>query len=188
MPLARLPASFDHPDWLFELKYDGFRALAYIEAGRVRLVSRKENTYKSFAGLCASIAEELGNREAVLDGEIVYLDDAGLPRFYELLRRRGPQRFAAFDVLWLDGRDLRGLPLISRKAMLRELLPAQSRTLLYCDHVESKGTALYNVACRMGPGRNRSKANERPVHSQRDYLGEDQESGVFTGGGPAGVV
>jgi ATP-dependent DNA ligase len=89
MPLARLHAPFDHPDWLFELKYDGFRGLAYIEAGGPRLVSRKGNTYKSFGGLCASIAAELGQRSAVLGGEIVYLDGDGRPQFYSLLRRRG---------------------------------------------------------------------------------------------------
>ena len=74
MPLARLHAPFDHPDWLFELKYDSFRALTYCDRGQVRVVSRKENTYESFAGLRDSMAEALGDREAVLDGEIVYLD------------------------------------------------------------------------------------------------------------------
>ena len=65
MPLARLHAPFDHPAWLFELKFDGFRALAYVDHGRVRLVSRKGNAYKSFSGLCDSIAFELAGREAV---------------------------------------------------------------------------------------------------------------------------
>src|SRR5947207_14740620 len=102
MPLARLHAPFDHPEWLFELKSDGFRGLAYFEAGKLRLVSRKGNTYEAFPGLCASLAAELGECAAMLDGEIVYLDGDGWPQFYSLLRRRGPQRFIAFDLLWLD--------------------------------------------------------------------------------------
>lgn len=146
MPLARLPVPFDHPDWLFELKYDGFRGLAYIEGGRARLVSRKENTYKSFPGLCASIAAELGKREAVLDGEIVYLDDAGRPQFYSLLRRRGPQRFVAFDLLWRDGRDLRMRPLLERKRCLRELIGSDS-SVVYVDHIDGAGVDFYRLAC-----------------------------------------
>jgi bifunctional non-homologous end joining protein LigD len=67
----QLRAPFDHPDWLFEVKYDGFRALAYLEGGSVRLVSRKGNTYRSFPALCQSLAVCLSVNDAVLDGEIV---------------------------------------------------------------------------------------------------------------------
>ena len=66
MPLARLRAPFDHPDWVFELKYDGFRALAYIDAGQCKLVSRKRNQFKRFQSLCAIIAETITGA-AVLD-------------------------------------------------------------------------------------------------------------------------
>ncbi|HWQ52963.1 MAG TPA: hypothetical protein VN442_04710 [Bryobacteraceae bacterium] len=68
MPLARLPAPFDHPSWIYELKYDGFRALAYIEDGRARLVSRNENVFRSFPELNTAIGPALGVRDAVLDG------------------------------------------------------------------------------------------------------------------------
>lgn len=87
MPLARLAVPFDHPDWIFEVKYDGFRALAYIDGGRCELVSRNGNAYKSFGALCTEIAAAIPRR-AVLDGEIVHLDAAGRPEFYALLRRR----------------------------------------------------------------------------------------------------
>jgi bifunctional non-homologous end joining protein LigD len=146
MPLARLPVPFDHPDWLFELKYDGFRALAYVDHGQVRMVSLKRNIYKSFSGLCNGIASELAERTAVLDGEIVYLDGDGRPQFYSLLRRRGPQQFAAFDLLWLDGRDLRMLPLVERKRRLRGILHG-SNCLLYVDHLERTGSDFHRVAC-----------------------------------------
>ena len=84
---------------------DGFRALAYIDEGQCQLVSRKGNIYNSFAPLCSTLAG-LG-RQAILDGEIACLDSCGKPQFYDLLRRRGDPIFYAFDVLWLDGEDLR---------------------------------------------------------------------------------
>ena len=70
MPLAVLPQPFSHPDWIFELKYDGFRALAHIDNG-VELISRKGIVYKSFGNLCRQIFECLKVDDAVLDGEIV---------------------------------------------------------------------------------------------------------------------
>src|ERR1700722_13864607 len=76
MTRARRAQPFDHPDWIFELKHDGFRCLAYIADGACQLISRRRNTYKSFATLRDSLAK-LPVKTAVLDGEIVYLDRAG---------------------------------------------------------------------------------------------------------------
>jgi ATP-dependent DNA ligase len=76
MPLAVAPGPFDSPDWIFEVKYDGFRALAYASGGTVHLVSRKANVYKSFGSLCSHLASVLP-AETVLDGEIVCLDGTG---------------------------------------------------------------------------------------------------------------
>ncbi len=73
MTLSRIPAAFDHPDFLFELKHDGFRSLAYISDGHCELVSRKRNHYKSFHSLKAALAD-LKVTDAILDGEIVCLD------------------------------------------------------------------------------------------------------------------
>ncbi len=142
MPLARLPAPFDHPDWIYELKYDGFRALAYVEDGRVRLVSRNGSTFKSFPELTAAIGPALGVRDAVLDGEIVHLGNDGKPEFYSLMRRRCPQYFFAFDLLWLDGRDLRALPLLERKRLLGGVVPQAACPVLYVDHVAERGVDL----------------------------------------------
>src|SRR5215471_21335128 len=89
MGLARRPQPFDHPDWLYEIKFDGFRALAYVEGGKCRLVSRRRHEYKSFHELCASIATHLRGNEAVLDGEIVCLDEYGRSRFRNSIIRRG---------------------------------------------------------------------------------------------------
>jgi bifunctional non-homologous end joining protein LigD len=100
--LTKSLAPFDDPDWLFELKHDGFRSLAYVEDGRCRLVSRHRNVYKSFENLRETLAK-LKAESAILDGEIVCLDENGCSQFKELLYRRGRAVFFAFDLLWLDG-------------------------------------------------------------------------------------
>ena len=101
--LVRIPEPFDHGDFIFELKHDGFRAVAHITPKDTQLVSRRGNIYKSFRPLSASLREL--NCDAILDGEIVVLDETGKPQFYELLRRRGEPVFYAFDCLMLNGRD-----------------------------------------------------------------------------------
>jgi bifunctional non-homologous end joining protein LigD len=148
MPLKQFAEPFDHPDWLFENKYDGFRALAYVEDRHVRLVSRKSNVYKSFPALCEAMAVALAVENAILDGEIVYLDASGKPQFISLLRRQSPQSFVAFDLLWLNGKDLRKLPLVERKRILRTVVPHGS-PVLYADYVFGTGTELFRVVCDM---------------------------------------
>jgi bifunctional non-homologous end joining protein LigD len=96
--LARSLAAFNDPDWLFELKHDGFRSLAYIENGQCRLVSRYRNTYKSFETLSHDLAR-LRVENAILDVEIVCLDSNGHGQFKELLYRRGRTVFFAFDLV-----------------------------------------------------------------------------------------
>ena len=127
---------------------DGFRALAHVGPDETRLVSRKGNVYKSFSGLCAAIHANL-DREAVLDGEIVILDSTGRPKFYELLRRRGRGEpvLYVFDLLWLDGQDLRQLPLPERKRLLRSIIPEESSVLLYASHIERNGVEFFRLTC-----------------------------------------
>ena len=144
LSLRREP--FDHPDWLFELKYDGFRALAVIQAGCCHLVSRNGHVCKSFPGLRASLAQL--KHEATLDGEIVCLDDEGRPQFDQLFRRRDEPYFCAFDLPCLEGQDLRCLPLIERKRLLRNVVPRSDSRLLYVNHIESKGVELFREVCR----------------------------------------
>jgi bifunctional non-homologous end joining protein LigD len=146
MPLARLYAPFEHPDWIFEPKLDGFRAVAYVEDGICRLVSRNRNTFKTFDSLSQTIAVDLSGRTAILDGEIVRPGPDGRPLFYALMRRRGPFCYYAFDLLWLDGSDLRDQPLLERKALLRSLLQHPARAVLYVEHV-TNGTDLFRVIC-----------------------------------------
>jgi bifunctional non-homologous end joining protein LigD len=84
---------------------------------------------------------------AILDGEIVHLGPDGKPQFLPLLRRRAPQYFYAFDLLWLNGRDLRGLPLLERKGVLRQVVPQVGCRVLYVDHVAGRGVDLFRAVC-----------------------------------------
>ncbi len=144
--LSRAPEPFSHPDWIFEIKWDGFRAVAHIEHGRCRLISRNGNEFKSFRSLGESLGSEL-KHSTVLDGEIVCLGADGKSRFYDLLFRRGEPRFVAFDLLHCDGQDLKYSPLIERKQRLRAVLPKESNGVLFCDHVEHHGESLFRLAC-----------------------------------------
>jgi ATP-dependent DNA ligase len=90
----------------------------------------------------------LGRRDAILDGEIVALDAAGRAQFNRLLYRRAEPHFYAFDCMWLDGRDLRSLPLAERKTILRTLVPPQPARLLYVGHIDQCGVALFQEVCR----------------------------------------
>jgi bifunctional non-homologous end joining protein LigD len=84
----------------------------------------------------------------VVDGEIVCLDASGRSQFHELMYRRGSPFFYAFDLLWLNGKELRGLPLVDRKTRLRKLIGRRSGSrLLYLDHVEENGCGLFQKAC-----------------------------------------
>jgi bifunctional non-homologous end joining protein LigD len=144
--LVRLADAFDHDEFIFELKMDGFRALAFAGQDQTRLVSRRGDVYKRFIGLAAAIHMEL-DCEVVLDGEIVCLDPTGRPQFYDLLRRRNEPVFYAFDLLWLDGEDLRTRPLVDRKRLLRSIVPGQPSAILYAQQIERNGLEFFRLAC-----------------------------------------
>ena len=149
MPLVRIAAPFDHPDVLCEIKYDGFRSLAYIDGHHCQLISRHRHVYRSWPYLCDELAHAVRCDSAVLDGEIVCLGADGRSRFNDLLFRREWPYFAAFDLLWLDGEDLRSMPLTTRKRRLKAIMPKvqlKSR-ILYVDHVIGRGRALFRAVC-----------------------------------------
>ena len=103
MPLATVPEPFDHPEWLSSRS---FRALAYIDGHHCRLVLRRGHVYKSWPHLAEEIAHAVGCRSAVLDGEIVCPQPDGRSQFCNLVFRREWPYYMAFDLLWLDGRDV----------------------------------------------------------------------------------
>ena len=148
MKLSRVAAAFDHPAFLYELKHDGFRCLAYIADGRCSLVSPRTNYYQRFDSLKAALAN-LKVTDAILDGELVCLDDEGKSRFNQLLRRRAEPAFYAFDLLWLNGKDLRQLPLIERKIRLRKLIEkSDCWRIIYVPHIGMRGCVLYRAICK----------------------------------------
>jgi hypothetical protein len=118
------PHPFSDPAWLFEPKYDGFRGVLYLTRQGCTLYSKRGNRMTRFQSLADQLCAELGRREVILDGEIVALDDLGRIDFWELMRGRGALAYAAFDLLGLNGRDLRDLPLSRRKKRLERLIPA----------------------------------------------------------------
>jgi bifunctional non-homologous end joining protein LigD len=143
---TRIAAPFDHQDWVFELKHDGFRALAYVEDGACKLISRKQIVYKNFTGLAQTITQ-LPVKSAILDGEIVCLDQDGRSQFPQLMRRRRADAcFCAFDLLWLDGEDLRQLPLVERKRRLRRLIKGRAG-LLFAEQIQGSGVELFRAIC-----------------------------------------
>jgi bifunctional non-homologous end joining protein LigD len=149
MPLSRRPAPFDHPEYLFELKLDGFRSLAVIQNGRCQLISRNGHPFNSFDSLRKELTLPRDGK-TVLDGEIVCLDRRGRPQFNDLLFHRREPCFFAFDLLMDDGKDLRAERLTDRKHELRRLLSkAPTSRMHYVEHVEQYGTGLFQQVCEM---------------------------------------
>jgi bifunctional non-homologous end joining protein LigD len=147
-PLLRVAEPFDHPDWLFELKHDGFRALAHVDRSGCRFVSRNGHVFGQWPVLCDELVQALHRRSAILDGEVVCLRDDGNSDFNALLFRRGRPVFYAFDLLAIGGRDLRSSPLLERKRRLRDVLTVPVPMVRYVDHVDARGADLFAAVSR----------------------------------------
>ena len=147
MPLASVLAPFNDSEWLFEPKWDGFRALALIDGHRCRLVSRRDNVYKSWPYLCEELAHAVRCESAVLDGEIVCLRPDGRSDFYSLMFRRDWPYFLAFDLLSLNGRDLRSRRLHERKRLLAGIMPRVESRIRLVEAIPERGTDFFRVAC-----------------------------------------
>jgi bifunctional non-homologous end joining protein LigD len=173
------------PNWLFELKYDGFRALAYV-SDQVALVSRKNHTDRRFDRLAKEIGLTLSPHEAVLDGEIICVDVEGRPQFYDLLRTRKQAIYAAFDLLWLDGDDVSKRPLVQRKPRLQKLVPKNHHALPIRAAFRLARREDLQAGTRHGFGGHRGQAKNRALW--RKQLGKDPESQLFSKAGPGGVV
>ena len=142
---------FDDPGWVFETKWDGFRAIAVARPGHARLYSRRGHDISAkYPTICAALAAI--KHDAVLDGELVALDRYGRSRF-QLLQNAGRNAvrllYCVFDLLYCDGRDLRGQSLLERKEELAKILP-KSPLLLYSAHVAGAGTKVFKAAKRAG--------------------------------------
>jgi ATP-dependent DNA ligase len=144
---ARRREPFDDPDWLFEFKYDGFRGLCNVERDRGRFISRNGNRHSRFDALADQVAAALDADEAILDGEVIVADATGRPQFYDLLRHKRAPAYVAFDMLWLDGTDLRSLPLSERRRRLQTVLPKRSEIVSEALSVVGKGRELFTLMC-----------------------------------------
>jgi bifunctional non-homologous end joining protein LigD len=140
---------FSDAGWIYELKWDGFRAIAELDGRRVRLYSRNGNSFAESYPVITGALSNLGLK-AVIDGEIIVVDESGRSNFQRLQQYKSdaspPMEFRAFDLLELNGKELLALPLVERKKKLRELLPVGDRVIRYSDHVEEKGLELFRLA------------------------------------------
>ncbi|MGH7182505.1 MAG: hypothetical protein ACREJN_11065 [Nitrospiraceae bacterium] len=119
LPLRQQAQSFDSPDWIYEIKHDGFRALAVITNGRCRFLSRNHLELSGFRNLGVELAKTVSVDEAILDGELAVMDETGRTLFAPIMKRRHDAGYLAFDLVWLNGKDLRSEPLLRQKARLK---------------------------------------------------------------------
>ncbi len=154
---------FDGPEWLFELKWDGYRAIAFLDGGKVRLVSRNQNDLTPRYPELKDMGKFIQAKTAILDGEVVALDEEGKASFSLMQQRTGfrpggkraagnadvPVLYYAFDLLYLDGYDWRRVPLEERKHKLASLLVAGD-AVRFSDHYEERGKALFDLAQKTG--------------------------------------
>jgi len=139
------PAAFDHEDWIFEIKWDGFRMLSYNSPGEVRLRSRNNGSFDQRFSIIKKELEAL-QLNAVLDGEVVALDESGCSDFEKLMGgEKECLAYYVFDILWYNGYSLINLPLLKRKKLLKLILP-ESDKVHFCDHIEGEGKELYELA------------------------------------------
>ncbi len=154
---------FDGPDWLFEIKWDGYRAVAFIENGKVRFISRNQTDLTPRYPELKDLPQFVKAKTAILDGEVVALDDQGRASFSLMQQRTGFRSggrhaatntdvsvlYYAFDLLYLDGYDWRRVALDQRKEKLASiLLPGDA--LRYSDHYPQQGNALFEIAQQKG--------------------------------------
>ena len=143
---------FDREGWIFEVKWDGYRAIAEVEKGNVNLYSRN---LKSFNKKFESVVQSLSNigKDVVLDGEIVIIDEKGKSNFQALQdygrSRSGRLVYYVFDLLYFNGQDLRKKPLIERKFMLQEVI-SKIPLVKYSGHIETEGKEFFSAASEAG--------------------------------------
>jgi bifunctional non-homologous end joining protein LigD len=154
---------FDDPNWLFEIKWDGYRVVSFIENGSVRMVSRNQNDLGPRYPELRELPKLVNAKTAILDGEVVVLDEQGRPSFSLMQQRTGirahgrqaatrpdlPILYYVFDLIYLDGYDLRRVALDDRKRVLRQILPA-GEMVRYSDHQAGQGVALFLAAKQKG--------------------------------------
>ncbi len=172
-----LPSPAQHPPagpgWIHEIKHDGFRLLARRDARRVKLISRNgKDLTPRFPCIQVAVAS-LAVRSCLIDGEAIVCDDSGLAVF-DLIRGHQPAATAvhcAFDLLELDGEDLRRQPIEVRKALLADLLHGAFSTIVANDHFEDEGAIIYKHACKLGCEASCQRGSGRPTSPAALHIG-----------------
>jgi bifunctional non-homologous end joining protein LigD len=147
---AKAPPS--GPGWLHEIKHDGFRILARKDTAGVRLITRAGNDFSGRFPFIAMAVSKLPVRSCLIDGEAIVCDENGLAVF-ELIRRHGALASAvlcAFDLLELNGEDLRRLLIEERKRLLEELLRGSHLSIVFNEHFTEDGAIVFREACKLG--------------------------------------
>ena len=159
--------------WLFEVKWDGYRALAYVRGSETTLTSRNDNDLtQRFPHVAKEISKAVKSPHAVVDGEVCALDEQGRASFSAMQQGNGPLVYYAFDLLELDGEPLTGLPLTERQARLRKLLDKRNRTVRFSETFDD-GDALYEAAKQQqleGIVAKRADSKYYPGRRSRDWL------------------
>lgn len=161
-------------EWLYEIKFDGYRALCRIESGQARFFTREGNDWTERFGVLAAAAARLPISAAFLDGEIIVLESDGSSNFQSLQEALGRSEtdrlvYYVFDLPFFDGYDLRAVPLEARKQLLAGLLEQQRKTatVRFSDHVAGKGNEFYRRACASGLEGIIAKRKSSPYRSGR---------------------
>src|SRR3954454_22719747 len=159
-------------EWVYEIKTDGYRAQVHIRDKRVTIYSRSGYDWTDEFAPIAKAASKLKVREAIIDGEATVLGNTGLPDFQALRRELGnPESrrliYHAFDLLYLNGRDLRRAALLQRKEALKSVMQDGPPTLVCVDFLEEDGTRVFEHACRMGLEGVVAKRVDAPYRSGR---------------------
>ena len=156
--------------WIHEIKYDGYRTELIVENGQARAFTRRGYDWSHRYRRIVDTASALSIENAIIDGEVVVLGKTGLPDYQALERELGKPNserliFYAFDLLHLNGRDLREQPLSKRKAALGKLLKKTAPTLTFADHLDISGKDVFEHACRLGLEGIVSKRTDAPYRS-----------------------
>jgi bifunctional non-homologous end joining protein LigD len=158
--------------WVHEIKFDGYRTQAHLKAGRPAIYTRRGHDWTVRFHTIADVLTRLRATELILDGEAVVADSRGIPDFGLLhadlaAGRQDRLLYYAFDLLYLDGLDLRGAALAERKRVLSQLLTGASERILYAEHLEGDGSEIHEHACAMGLEGIISKQQDAPYRSGR---------------------
>jgi bifunctional non-homologous end joining protein LigD len=158
--------------WVYEIKADGYRAQLHIRRGQATVYSRAGYDWTEQFSTIAAAAQKLKAKSAIIDGEAVVCGAHGVPDFQQLRRELGPQRservrYHVFDLLYLDGQDLRNVSYVNRKRLLQQLLNDPAEPFIFVDYIEADGKEVLRNACKIGLEGLVAKRVDAPYRSGR---------------------